>query len=150
MFTDAANSISRFSYRRGGGLLLLRVSTGIIFFLHGWMKVNNLSQTGAMFIHMGFSTPIGYFIAWLELVGGLALILGIATRFFGLVFGIEMLVATFVVGFGRGLGLEFYLAMVSFSISLMGSGSFSLFKMECNKCGGFLCKGTCAVDETRP
>lgn len=102
-----------------------------------------------MFVHMGFSAPTGYFIAWLELIGGLALILGVATRLFGLVFGIEMLVATFVVGFGRGLGLEFYLAMVSFAISLMGSGSFSLFKMECSKCGGFLCKGTCTVAETK-
>jgi putative oxidoreductase len=145
MLTDAANTVSRFFYQRNVGLLILRVSTGLIFLMHGWMKIHNLPQTGMMFAHMGFGSPVGYFIAWLEVIGGLALILGIATRFFGVVFFIEMLVATLVVGFGRGLGLEFYLAAVSLAIALMGSGAFSVFKMECDNCGGFLCDGSTGV-----
>lgn len=147
MFTDTANGVSRFFYRRNLGLLLLRVATGLIFFLHGWSKVNDLARTVGMFAHMGFPVWVAYFIAWLEVLGGLGLILGIATRFFGLLFGIEMLVATFVVGFGRGLGLEFYLAMVSFAIALAGSGAFSVFKMECDTCGGVFCDGeTCVLE----
>ncbi len=145
MLTDTINGISRIFYQRSSGLLLLRVSTGLIFILHGWMKVNALARTAVMFGHMGFPMWVGYFIAWLELIGGIALVLGILTRFFGVVFGIEMLVATFLVGFGRGLGLEFYLAMVSFSIALMGSGAFSVFPMECRECGGMLCDGEVCV-----
>lgn len=148
MFTETTNSISRFFYQRSFGLLLLRVSTGLIFLSHGWMKINNLAQVVGMFGHMGFAAWVAYFIAWLEVIGGLALILGVATRFFGVVFGIEMLVATFIIGFGRGLGLEFYLAMVSFAIALMGSGAFSVFPMECDRCGGFLCDGeVCIIQE---
>jgi putative oxidoreductase len=142
MFTDTTNAISRFFYQRSFGLFILRAATGLIFLLHGWMKVTNMTQTVGMFAHMGFSMPIAYFIAWLEVIGGAALILGVATRFFALLFGIEMLVATFVVGFGRGLGIEFYLAMVSFAIALIGSGRLSVFKMECETCGGFLCDGS--------
>jgi len=145
MLTDTANSISRIFYQRNWGLLLLRVATGLIFLMHGWSKVNGLSGVIAMFGHMGFPVWVAYFIAWLEVIGGLGLILGIATRFFGAVFGIEMLVATFLIGFGRGLGLEFYLAMVSFAIALMGSGRFSVFPMECASCGGFLCDGSQGV-----
>ena len=142
MLTDTANAISRYFYQRAFGLLLLRVATGLIFFFHGWMKVNNMGNTIGMFAHMGFSAPIAYFISLLELIGGLALILGIATRFFALLFSIEMLVATFIFGFGHGPGIEFYLAMVSLAVALIGSGRFSVFKMECEKCGGFLCNGT--------
>lgn len=145
MFTDTINGISRIFYQRSLGLLLLRVSTGLIFLLHGWMKVNDLARTAAMFGHMGFPMWVGYFIAWLEVIGGLALMLGILTRFFGVVFGIEMLVATFIVGFGHGLGLEFYLAMVSFAIALMGSGAFSVMPMECRNCGGMLCDGEVCI-----
>ena len=145
MFTDTVNGVSRIFYQRSLGLLILRVSTGLIFFLHGWMKVNNLAQTVAMFGHMGFPGWVAYFIAWLEVLGGLALVLGVLTRFFGAVFTIEMLVATFVVGFGRGLGLEFYLAMVSLAIALTGSGAFSVFPMECDNCGAVLCDGEVCV-----
>jgi putative oxidoreductase len=134
------NSLARFFYQRDLGLLLLRVATGLIFLLHGWMKVNNLMGTGLMFAHMGFPIWVGYFIAWLELVGGLALILGVATRVFGVLFGIEMLVATFLAGFSRGLGIEFYLAMVSFAIALMGSGRFSIYPAECLECGALYCE----------
>ena len=147
MFTDTTNSISRFFYQRSLGLLLLRVSTGLIFLSHGWMKVNHLAQAVGMFGHMGFAAWVAYCIAWLEVAGGLALMLGVATRFFGVVFGIEMLVATFIVGFGHGLGFEFYLAMVSFAIALMGSGAFSVFPMECGHCGGFLCDGEVCVPQ---
>lgn len=146
MVTDTANAISRFFYQRSLGLLLVRVSTGLVFLLHGWMKVTNLTNTAAMFAHMGFPAWVGYFIAWLEVLGGIALILGIATRFFGLVFGIEMLVATFIIGFGQSLGgFVLYLALISFAIALTGSGAFSAFKMECDSCGGFLCNGSDCV-----
>ncbi|MGH7175556.1 MAG: DoxX family protein [Minisyncoccia bacterium] len=134
------NTLARFFYRRDLGLLLLRVATGLIFLMHGWSKVNNLAMTVGMFGHMGFPMWVGYFIAWLEVIGGLALILGVATRFFGVVFGIEMLVATFIIGFGRGLGLEFYLAMVSFAIALTGSGRFSVYPIECLECGALVCE----------
>jgi putative oxidoreductase len=88
------------------------------------------------------ASEVGIFIAWLEVIGGLCLILGIATRFFGVVFAIEMLVAIFLTGVGRGYQsheMELFLVLVSLGIALAGSGRYSLWKMECNECGGMLC-----------
>lgn len=140
------NQTSRFFYNRSLGLLLIRVAVGLIFLLHGFMKVESLSMVTALMAHFGFFPWVGYFIAWLELLGGLALILGVATRFFGFLLGIEMLVAVFLIGFARGLGIEFLLSLVCFGIALAGSGRYSIYKMECSHCGGMLCNtkdGTC-------
>lgn len=134
---------SRMGYNRSAGLLLIRIATGLVFFMHGWSKVNGLPGTEAMFAHMGLMPWVGVFIAWLEVVGGLALILGIATRFFGIAFAIEMFVAVFLTG-GVANGyrpheLELLLLLTSLGLALAGSGRYSLWKMECDECGGMLC-----------
>lgn len=134
------NQISRFCLQRSSGLLVLRVATGLVFLTHGWMKVEALSRTMEMFGHMGFMPEVGIFIAWLEVLGGLGLILGVATRMFGVAFGIEMVVAAALMGFARGITFELYLALASFAIALMGSGRYSIFPVECRECGGMLCK----------
>ena len=96
------NTTSRHFYNRDLGLLLIRIAPGLIFLTHGWMKIQNMDQTVMFLAQMGISAPFVFFISWLEVIGGIALILGVATRLFGLLFGIEMLVATIIVGFGRG------------------------------------------------
>src|ERR1700677_5202769 len=135
---SAINRITRLAYSRSFGLLLIRVALGLLFFTHGLMKVEELSQTTAMFIHFGFFPWVGFCIAWLEVIGGIALLLGVATRFFAFLFGIEMLVATILAGFGRGIGVEFVLCLVSFALMFLGSGRYSVYKMECDNCGGML------------
>jgi uncharacterized membrane protein YphA (DoxX/SURF4 family) len=142
------NKTSRFFYNPAFGLLLIRVAAGLIFVTHGWMKIQNMEQTVMFLGQMGIVAPLVYFIAWLEVVGGLALILGVATRVFGVLFGIEMLVATLLVGFGRGVSIDLVLALVSFGIALTGSGKYSIYKMECKHCSGMMCNGeagTCTV-----
>jgi len=142
------NKTSRFFYNPSFGLLLIRVSAGLIFLTHGWMKIQDIERFVMMLGQMGIPAVLVYFISWLEVIGGLALILGIATRVLGFVFGIEMLVATLLVGFSRGVGLELVLMLISFGIALTGSGKYSVFRMECKHCGGMLCNGeagTCTV-----
>jgi uncharacterized membrane protein YphA (DoxX/SURF4 family) len=142
------NRVTRLCYNRSFGLLLIRLALGLLFFTHGLMKVQQLSMVAAMFVHFGFFPWVGFCIAWLEVIGGLALILGIATRLFALLFGIEMLVATLLIGFSRGIGVELVLALTSFGLMFLGSGRFSIYKMECHKCGAVFCKGdTCVVVE---
>src|ERR1700722_3110049 len=113
--------INSWSYTLGNrslGLLLIRVAVGIVFLAHGWMKINSLDMTEGMFVHFGLGGPTGIFIAWLEVLGGLGMILGILPRIFGALLGIEMLVAIFLTGFSRGLyqphELEIFLMLVSF------------------------------------
>jgi putative oxidoreductase len=143
LMKTSINRLSRFTRNRALGLLLIRLGTGLVFFMHGWSKINNLSGVEGMFMHLGLGGPTGIFIAYLEVIGGLCLILGIFTRVFGVAFGIEMLVAVFIMGVPTSYQpheLELFLMLVSFGIALAGSGNYSLWKMECDLCGGMLCK----------
>jgi uncharacterized membrane protein YphA (DoxX/SURF4 family) len=123
---DVIRDLSIFFYRRSLGLLLIRISTGAVFVAHGIMKWQNLSRTEAMFSHaFGFPSWLTVFLAVIEVVGGLFFILGIGTRVVGVVLGIEMLVAIFLTGIGRGWGaheLEILLMLLSFGLALAGSG----------------------------
>ena len=142
------NATSRHFYNQSLGLLLIRIAAGLIFLTHGWMKVQNMDSTIMFLGQLGIAVPLVYFISWLEVIGGVALILGVATRLFGLLFGIEMLVATFLVGFGRGVSIDLVLALISFGIAFAGSGKYSIYKMECKHCSGMLCNGeagTCTL-----
>lgn len=137
------NGMSRFCLKQSLGLLFIRVALGLLFLAHGWSKIHNIPGTEGMFAHMGFPMWVGAFIAWLEVIGGAALILGVLTRVFGVMFGIEMLIAV-VLGWSsisRALGgTELLLSLASFGIALAGSGRYALFPMECSDCGGMLCK----------
>jgi len=148
MFTNSINATSRYFYKRSLGLLLLRLVLGFIFLTHGWDKVQHIAMIEQFFHSLGFGVWVAYFIGWLEVVGGLALILGVATRLFGLLFGIEMLVAVLLIGPAHGFAsveFELLLAVASFAIALMGSGRYSIYKMECSDCGGMLCSGETGV-----
>ena len=130
---------------RSLGLVLIRVAVGLVFFMHGWNKIHNIPMVEGMMSGFGFPGGTGMFIAWLEVLGGIALILGLLTRVFGVIFGIQMLVAIMVTG-GVGTGyqpheLEIVLTLLSFGLALSGSGMYSVWKMECDDCGGMLCKG---------
>ena len=139
------NQLSRVCYDHGLGLLVIRIAAGLIFLVHGYEKFQNIQGPVRLMELLGFGGYMGYFIAGLEVVGGIALILGVATRLFGVLFGVEMAVAALRVGVPRGFhGYEFemLLAAVSFALALAGSGKFSIYKMECNYCGGMLCTGS--------
>ena len=145
MFRNTANSVSRAFYRKSAGLFVLRLVTGVIFFNHGLVKLQQMPVIISFFGDLGL--PHAFYFAWfitgLELVGGAALILGVATRLFGGLLAIEMIVAILLTGVAGGLakhGMELLLAAASSCIGLVGSGSWSLYKMECNSCGGMFCR----------
>lgn len=58
------------------GLLLLRLAVGIIFFVHGWAKFAEMANTIAFFGNLGLPSAVAYLVAAVELIGGLALIIG--------------------------------------------------------------------------
>jgi len=132
--------VSRFLYNRPIGLLIIRIAVGAIFLSHGLGKISDTSGTIAYFDTLGFSPLIAFFIAWLEVLGGLSLILGVAPRVFAALLGAEMFIATLIIQSTGGLGeLEFLLAAAAFGIMFLGSGKYALYKMECNTCNGLLC-----------
>ena len=139
--------INSWSYKlahRSLGLLLIRLATGMVFLAHGWMKVQNMAMFDGAFAGMGLPPGTATFIAWLEIIGGLALILGIYSRAFGLIFGIQMIVAIYLTGFFangyRQHELEIVLALLSFGIMFAGSGRYAVLSGECPRCGAYMCK----------
>ena len=150
---EKARRISRACYQPSSGLLLLRVIAGFIFLSHGWDKFDAMDRTTAFMSSLHFPWIVAYGVATLEVVGGIALILGIATRLFGLLFGIEMLVAATVTTSPRGMSgheFELLLAAVSFAVAAIGSGKYSLWRLECDRCSGMFCKGTSGCPGVRP
>lgn len=143
---ETLNRLSRSFKHRALGLLLIRIAVGVVFFAHGYMKVNNLGMVEGMFVGFGLPGAIGVFIAWLEVAGGIALMLGILSRYFALAFAIEMLVAYFLTG-GTATGyrpheLEIFLGLVSLGLALTGSGRYAVYPMSCHHCGGMTCSGS--------
>ena len=137
------NAVSRYLYERSLGLLLLRVGVGLVFFMHGLSKVQNIAGVTGFFAHLGLPGFVAVAIAWLEVIGGVAIIIGVATRFFAFLFGVEMLVAIFITGINLGWQaheMEALLVASSFALVYMGSGRFSLWRMECQHCGAFTCR----------
>lgn len=118
------------------GLLVLRVVTGIIFIMHGWQKFDQgIPATTEGFAAMGVFMPevMGPFIAGLELIGGIALVLGLLSRPIAVLLVANMLGALFLVHAAQGFfaaagGYEFVLALAAMSatIALTGPGKFAI------------------------
>jgi putative oxidoreductase len=125
------NKVTQFRYHKAWGMLLLRLATGMVFLNHGWMKVNNLAGAEGFFGKLGLPPGAATFVALVEVVGGIMLILGVAPRLAGLILGIEMLVALVLVAIPSGSSeLEMMLAAAAFAIFLVGAGRLSLYSME--------------------
>jgi putative oxidoreductase len=76
-------------------LLLVRLYWGWQFMQTGWGKVNNIQKVTDFFTTLGIPAPAlnAHFIAGLELVGGILLVVGLASRLIGFMLSANMLVA---------------------------------------------------------
>jgi uncharacterized membrane protein YphA (DoxX/SURF4 family) len=130
---------SFFGSKINSGLLLIRVIIGIVFFLHGIMKFNmGINTTAGFFQQAMLPAPLlcAWIVTLLETFGGLALILGVATRVVALLLMISMIVAIFVVmhfsfpliSTDVATGYELNLALIAslIPILILGPGRYSL------------------------
>ncbi|HSO15355.1 MAG TPA: DoxX family protein [Arthrobacter sp.] len=119
---------------------ILRIVTGFLFAAHGWQKFNEFTIAGtqAAFAQMGVpaanvAAPI---IATLELIGGVALILGVLTRVFAALLAVNMLGALFLVHAPAGIfaatggyELVLILAAAALALAFVGAGKVSVDKV---------------------
>jgi putative oxidoreductase len=122
--------------RAAWGLTVLRVMMGIVFLVHGYTKVFvwGLDGTAQGFAQMGIPLAgiAGPMVALLELLGGTALLIGLATRWVSIPLAVTMLVATLQVhapnGFATQGGAELTLVLFSalVALALAGGGKLSV------------------------
>ncbi|MFJ3959262.1 DoxX family protein [Arthrobacter sp. NPDC090010] len=118
-------------------LAVLRIALGVVFFAHGWQKVFEFTLPGVQgsFGQMGVPAAeiAGPAIAFLELIGGAALVLGLVTRVVGALLALDMLGAIVLVHAQAGLfvdqgGMELVLVLGvgALALAIAGAGRFSL------------------------
>ena len=125
------------------GQLVLRVTLGSVFLVHGIQKLSNMEGTIGFFGMLGFSAFMAWVVALVETIGGVAVILGIGTRVAASLLAIIMLVVIIYVKKGdfKKEELDIVLLGLSLGVGLIGCGSWS----ACHMCHKGDCK-TCAAD----
>lgn len=119
------------------GVTILRIVTGLTFLAHGLQKLTvfGLAGTAGFLASVGIpsAASLAPLLIALEIVGGLALILGLFTRYVGVALALNMLVALLTVHLANGFfvdtgGFELVLLLgaASLALSLLGSGALSL------------------------
>lgn len=121
------------------GALILRITLGSIFFIHGVVKFQGgIENTAGWFESLGLPGVTAYGVALLEIIGGILLIIGLATRLVAALFALLMIGATVKVklaigllGNGQMAGYELDLAFLAIAVFLVFNGSklFSLSKL---------------------
>ena len=127
--------------------LAVRVTIGIIFLFAGIQHVVGIEGYTGLFTTIGIPMPetMAPFVAWLELIGGIALILGALTKIFAPLLAVVMVVAMIAFkipnaygtfsetarevtywGFVGAIRLEFLLMLLCIALFILGPGKFAV------------------------
>ena len=128
------------------GISLLRIHFGIILLAHGWLKVYVFTVGGTVgyFASIGLPSIVAYSVIFGELLGGVALILGIQTRLAAfltvpIVFGAAIMnIGNGWLHSASGGGWEYAASLTVIAISLAITGSGQYLSLNMNPLNRFL------------
>ncbi|MBR8661581.1 putative membrane protein YphA (DoxX/SURF4 family) [Brevibacillus aydinogluensis] len=90
--------------REKAAFVVLRMVTGLIFFAHGLQKLQKgLGVVAEWFGSVGLPTWLAYLVTLAELLGGMALVIGLAVRPASLLLAVIMVGAIVTVKWSNGL-----------------------------------------------
>ena len=126
-----------YEFARPFSWLILRIGVGLILAIHGYGKIGRMTPPVALVKAYpsleSIGTQLTFSLLIIEFVGGMAIMLGLFTRFFAAAAAIEMAVLTFIIYWSSGFswlnrGYEFTLlwGFMCFAIALRGGGPYSL------------------------
>jgi putative oxidoreductase len=120
-------------------LTLIRIVLGVSMLVHGWEKLippgglhrahpfAGVEYFNRFVVSLGLPYWLGYVSVATEFLGGILLLLGLLTRFVGLLVAINMLVALVQVNRHHGYsGSEYTLALIAMATMLLAAGSGTL------------------------
>lgn len=114
-------------------LLLVRVGLALVFIAHGWDKVSGMEGTIGFFSSIGLSAVWAYIVAYVELLGGVAMLFGVFTGWAGVALAANMVGAIGLVKISKGFigGYEFdlMLFLAAIAISLSGPGVYTIRRL---------------------
>jgi uncharacterized membrane protein YphA (DoxX/SURF4 family) len=128
------------------GLFIVRLVAGVIFIFEGLSKLSNMHATIGYFASLGFGAALAWIVAFVELLGGISLIIGFWTKFFSFLLSVTMLVAIIKVTAPMGLEMSMapiLLLAISIAVLFSGCGAYSVCRWnhkDCTECSN----GTCA------
>ena len=119
------------------GLLIGRLAVGVIFIAHGWQKLTDQghAEVTKSFDQLGIPMPsvAAVYGIWVELLGGVALVVGALVPLAGVLIALDMAGAFWFVHMDKGLfeqdgGYEYVLALgaVALLLAFTGAGRFSV------------------------
>lgn len=118
------------------GRLVLRVVLGVVFLMHGGLKLFGMGFAGTGHFMAQVGIPLSQLAAIVvmavEFLGGAAILVGLFARWAAALLVIDMIVAILVVrlpgGFFAPRGFEFELTLLcgALALALLGSGGISL------------------------
>lgn len=120
------------------GLLALRLTVGIPFLYHGVTKFMSMGATVAFFASINLPAWLAWLVALVETIGGLLIIVGVATQTVAVLFIFIMIGAIVTIKGGMGYGnggyeLDLALLLASVGVLCAGAGSYTIKKFTSNK-----------------
>ncbi|WP_042457196.1 DoxX family protein [Neobacillus dielmonensis] len=98
------------------GTLILRVTLGALFLIHGIVKFQGgIENTVGWFSSIGIPGFMAYAVALIEIIGGVALIIGFATRYVSALYVLLMIGA---------------IVKVKLSVGLLGNGQMAGYELD--------------------
>jgi len=111
------------------GLLLIRLSLAMVFIYAGWMKFANLEMAIQGFSQFGLASFFVYLVATVELLGGVAMLVGRYTRHAGLLLAIVMVFAIGLVKMNMTFvdaQIDIVLLASALGVAMIGPGKWTV------------------------